>query len=109
MPARPSRTTPARVQLLVVLPSAADVTDKSGRSERASGRRRAAPADPDKVTPAVGSVFALDVTDSTKFAESSASSLVMGEWSSASLNASGCTGAGSNCGDHLGATYGVSR
>ncbi len=61
----------------------------------------------DKVTPAVGSVFALDVTDSTKFAESSASSLVMGEWSSASLNASGCTGAGSNCGDHLGATYGT--
>ncbi len=58
-------------------------------------------------TAAVGSVFALDVTDPTQFQESSAKTLVMGDWSSASLNAGTCAGAASNCGDHMGETYGT--
>ena len=64
---------------------------------------------PDTTTPATGTVFALDVTDPSKFAETAAASLVKAEWSSATLNAGTypCTGAGTKCGDHLGATYGT--
>ncbi len=64
---------------------------------------------PDTTTAAAGTVFALDVTDPTTFSEANASKLVMAEWSSATLNAGTytCTGGGTKCGDHLGATYGT--
>ncbi len=59
-------------------------------------------------TAAVGAVFALDVTDpDNTFKESSANTLVMGDWSSASLNAGSCAGVATNCGDHMGETYGT--
>ena len=61
----------------------------------------------DTSTVETGTVFALDVTDPTTFAETAASSLVKGEWSSASLNSVACTGSVTSCGDHLGATYGT--
>lgn len=66
-------------------------------------------ATPDTTTAATGTVFALDVTDPTTFTETNAASLVKAEWSSATLNAGAypCTGAGTKCGDHLGATYGT--
>ena len=61
----------------------------------------------DTTTAQVGSVFALEVTDPSTFAESAANTLVKAEWTSANLNAGTCTGGGSACGDHLGATYGT--
>ena len=61
----------------------------------------------DTTTVATGSVFALEVTDPSTFAEAAAQSIVKGEWSSASLNASGSLCNVSNCGDRLGATYGT--
>ena len=65
------------------------------------------PQTPDVTTVEVGSVFALDVTDPTTFVSGKEKALVKGEWSSASLNAGTCTGGGTKCGDHLGATYGT--
>jgi type IV pilus assembly protein PilY1 len=47
-------------------------------------------------------IYALDVTDPTKFNESNAASLVIGEWTAASLSCSGDT----TCGKNLGDTYG---
>lgn len=65
----------------------------------------------DAITTGTGTVFALDVTDPSKFAESAATSIVKAEWSSVSLQPSTgaytCTGGGSSCGDHLGQTYGT--
>jgi len=60
----------------------------------------------DTTTTATGTVFALDVTDPSTFAESAAQAIVKGDWSSASLN-SGSLCSASNCGDNLGATYGT--
>ena len=48
-------------------------------------------------------VFALDITDPTTFAESSASSLVVGEWTSATIT---CV-SNPACGNSLGNTYGT--
>ena len=61
----------------------------------------------DTTSVATGSVFALEVTDPSTFSETAAQSIVKGEWSSASLNASGSLCNVSNCGDRLGATYGT--
>jgi len=47
-------------------------------------------------------IYALDVTDPSKFQESNAASLVIGEWTAASLNCSN----DSACGKNLGNTYG---
>jgi type IV pilus assembly protein PilY1 len=51
------------------------------------------------------SIFALDITNptSTNFAESNASSLVVGEWTSSSITCVGNT----TCGNSMGATYGT--
>ena len=63
--------------------------------------------------PGGSEVFALDVTDptgaygGTAFSESNASSLVMGDWTPASLTAQGCVYATANCGNNLGNTYGT--
>lgn len=48
-------------------------------------------------------IYALDITNPTNFSESNASSLVVGEWTPTSLS---CTNV-SNCGTHLGSTYGT--
>jgi type IV pilus assembly protein PilY1 len=61
----------------------------------------------DTTSVATGSVFALEVTDPATFAETAAQTIVKGEWSSASLNASGSLCNVANCGDRLGATYGT--
>ena len=47
-------------------------------------------------------IYALDVTDPSTFIESNAKSLVIGEWTAASLSCSG----NSTCGQNLGQTYG---
>jgi len=47
-------------------------------------------------------IYALDVTDPSKFSESNASSLVIGEWTAASISCSGTA----TCGNNLGDTYG---
>ena len=59
-------------------------------------------------------VFALDVTDPTgiehanlAFTENNASSLVIGDWTPASLNTMGCINATTNCGNNLGNTAGT--
>ena len=51
----------------------------------------------------VGAVFALDITDPGSFAESSAASLVIGEWNSSTIS---CTG-NTTCGTNLGQVYGT--
>jgi type IV pilus assembly protein PilY1 len=48
-------------------------------------------------------IYALDITDSTNFSETNASSLVIGEWSAATIS---CVNA-SGCGVNLGKTYGT--
>ena len=48
-------------------------------------------------------IYALDVTDPTTFSESNASSLVVGEWSSATITCSNVAA----CGNNLGNTYGT--
>jgi type IV pilus assembly protein PilY1 len=50
-------------------------------------------------------IYALDVTDPTKFSEAKASSLVVGEWSPSNIQCSNSTGA--TCGVNLGETYGT--
>jgi type IV pilus assembly protein PilY1 len=57
----------------------------------------------DPTASASGAIFALDITDPSKFSESNASSLVIGEWSSSSIK---CYD-GSSCGNNLGQTYGT--
>lgn len=47
--------------------------------------------------------YALDVTDPTQFSETNASSLVMGDWTNASISCSNV----SNCGNYLGYTFGT--
>jgi type IV pilus assembly protein PilY1 len=49
-----------------------------------------------------GALYVLDVTDPTTFSESNASSLVIGEWTAASINCANVA----NCGANLGNTYG---
>ena len=61
----------------------------------------------DTTTVETGTVFALEVTDPTTFSEANAATLVQGEWSSTSLNVAKACGGVSNCGDHLGASYGT--
>lgn len=53
--------------------------------------------------PGGSALYALDVTDPTTFAESNASSLVIGEWNPSTLTCTNVT----NCGTNLGNTYGV--
>ena len=48
-------------------------------------------------------IYALDVTNPSNFAETNASSLVIGEWSAANLTCSNVT----NCANNLGNTYGT--
>jgi len=48
-------------------------------------------------------LYVLDITDPTQFSESKAASLVIGDWSSATIT---CVNV-SNCGTHLGNTYGT--
>jgi type IV pilus assembly protein PilY1 len=48
-------------------------------------------------------IYALDVTDPTQFSETNAASLVIGEWTSATITCTNVT----NCGNNLGNTYGV--
>jgi type IV pilus assembly protein PilY1 len=48
-------------------------------------------------------IYALDVTDPTQFSENNAASLVIGEWTSATISCTNVT----NCGNNLGNTYGV--
>lgn len=56
----------------------------------------------DKTTAAKGVLYALDITNPDNFAESNASTLVMGEWTSDTITCNV-----SNCGDNLGAIYGT--
>ena len=57
----------------------------------------------DKTTAATGSVFALDITDPSRFRESNAASLVIGDWSSATIRCSNVP----DCGSFLGSTSGT--
>jgi type IV pilus assembly protein PilY1 len=50
-------------------------------------------------------IYALDVTDPTKFTEAKASSVVVGEWTPSNIQCS--NSAGSTCGVNLGETYGT--
>lgn len=52
---------------------------------------------------ATGVIFALDITDPSKFSESNAATLVQGEWSSSTMT---CVD-NPTCGTNLGSTYGV--
>jgi type IV pilus assembly protein PilY1 len=52
----------------------------------------------------VGALFALDVTNPTNFSESNASSLVIGEWNSATIT---CVTTPTACGPNLGMVYGT--
>lgn len=49
-------------------------------------------------------IYALDISDPTQFKESNASSLVIGEWTAATITCANVTG---NCGNNLGNTYGT--
>jgi type IV pilus assembly protein PilY1 len=53
--------------------------------------------------PGGAAIFALDVTDPTRFSESNASTLVMGEWSSATISCQNV----SPCNVNMGNTYGT--
>ncbi len=53
--------------------------------------------------PGGAEIFALDVTDPTKFSESNAASVVIGDWTPANLS---CVNV-SSCGQNLGDTYGT--
>jgi type IV pilus assembly protein PilY1 len=54
--------------------------------------------------PGGAAIYALDITDPTRFSESNAGSLVMGEWSSATIS---CHSGGSACQINMGNTYGT--
>ncbi len=49
-------------------------------------------------------LYALDISDPTKFSESNASSLVIGDWTSATIS---CANTATSCGANLGNTYGT--
>jgi type IV pilus assembly protein PilY1 len=53
-----------------------------------------------------GAIYALDITTPANFSEGNASSLVIGEWTAASISCSNSP-AISNCGNNLGSTYGT--
>ncbi len=53
--------------------------------------------------PGGNAIYALDVTDPTQFSETNASSLVIGEWSNATIS---CTNF-SNCGQSMGQSFGT--
>jgi len=59
--------------------------------------------------PGGAAIYALDVTNPTNFTEANAASLVIGEWTPATLACAGTTTAngGANCGNNLGNTYGT--
>jgi type IV pilus assembly protein PilY1 len=57
----------------------------------------------DKTSTAKGSLFALDITDPSKFGQSSAASIVVGDWTTDTIT---CTNL-KNCGEHLGSVYGT--
>jgi type IV pilus assembly protein PilY1 len=52
---------------------------------------------------ATGAIYALDVTDPRSFSESNAASLVIGEWTPATINCANVP----SCGNNLGNTYGT--
>jgi type IV pilus assembly protein PilY1 len=54
----------------------------------------------------VSALYALDVTDPSKFSEANASSLVVGEWTSSSISCTGDTST-SQCGSNMGQTLGT--
>ncbi|CAG9176552.1 hypothetical protein LMG23992_03309 [Cupriavidus laharis] len=57
----------------------------------------------DKAGTASGTLYALDVSDPSRFSEANAASLVIGEWSSGNI---ACTNV-ADCGKRLGSTYGT--
>jgi type IV pilus assembly protein PilY1 len=59
--------------------------------------------------PGGAAIYALDVSNPTNFAETSAASLVIGEWTPTTISCAGTTGtnSGANCGNNLGNTYGT--
>lgn len=57
----------------------------------------------DNTSTGTGAIYALDITDPSTFSEGNASSLVIGEWTAASIS---CTNV-ANCGNNLGNTYGT--
>ncbi|HWW33591.1 MAG TPA: PilC/PilY family type IV pilus protein [Steroidobacteraceae bacterium] len=59
--------------------------------------------------PGGAAIYALDVTDPTRFTETNASSLVMGEWTPTTIACAGATttNGGANCGSNMGNTYGT--
>ncbi len=57
----------------------------------------------DKTSTALGTLFALDITDPSKFSESSAASLVINEWNSTNIT---CVN-DPNCKDSMGSQYGT--
>jgi type IV pilus assembly protein PilY1 len=59
--------------------------------------------------PGGAAIYALDVTDPTRFSEANAASLVIGEWTPATISCAGTTSGngGANCGSNLGNTYGT--
>jgi type IV pilus assembly protein PilY1 len=59
----------------------------------------------DDLSTANGVIYALDVSDPSRFDESNAASLVLGEWSSANLTCAGETPA--TCKNHLGSVMGA--
>ncbi|MDE2276778.1 MAG: pilus assembly protein PilY [Burkholderiales bacterium] len=56
-----------------------------------------------KTSTAVGNLFALDITDPSQFNEANAGSLVLGDWTSASITCSNVA----NCGNSLGSIAGT--
>jgi|APAra7269097501_1048564.scaffolds.fasta_scaffold00460_2 type IV pilus assembly protein PilY1 len=67
------------------------------------GGGNAAGAIADNTSVGTGALYALDITNPANFSESNASSLVIGEWSSANLKCTNVAG----CASYLGNTYGT--
>lgn len=60
----------------------------------------------DNTTAGAGSIFALDITDPTQFAENKASSVVIGEWNNSNISCVNDT-TSVQCKNYLGNTYGT--
>lgn len=52
-------------------------------------------------------IFALDITNPGNFAETNASTVVMGEWNPTAINTIGCASTPTTCGGNLGNTFGT--
>jgi len=57
----------------------------------------------DNTSTGTGAIYALDITDPSTFSEGNASTLVIGEWTPATISCTNVT----NCGNNLGNTYGT--